>query len=84
MSDIILLPGDPGFNQTLLLSRPPGWQQVAAKNGNGAAMVEDSSTGIMKPVDEKGLEEYMYGGEYDEAEQKSQILVPIGYEYEED
>lgn len=77
----IILPGDPGFAETLLLSRPPNAKQIAEKTGIGAAMVEDSETGIMKPVDEKGLEEYMYGGEYDAALEKSQILLPIDYEY---
>lgn len=81
MSEILWLPGDKGFNETLLLSRSPEWKQVANKTGIGAAMVEDAETGIMKPVDEKGLEEYMYGGEYDAALEKSQILLPLEYEY---
>ncbi len=63
---LILLPGDEEYDLTLGTSIPPNWQQTAAKDPNGYAFVADASSGLMRPVTDVELEEYLYGGEYDE------------------
>ena len=61
----IILPGDPLFEETLLSPRPD-WQQVAARDTNTYAFVAEPGSGLMRPVTEQELDEYLYGGEYDE------------------
>ncbi|WP_036488028.1 hypothetical protein [Myxosarcina sp. GI1] len=65
MSDILYLPGDPGFNETLLTPRPD-WRHVAAKDGDTYAFVFEPGSGIARPVTQTELDEYLEGGEYDE------------------
>jgi hypothetical protein len=61
---LIMLPGDPGFNETLLTPRPD-WQDVASRDGDTYAFVVGED-GLARPVTSPELEEYMEGGEYDE------------------
>lgn len=61
MSDILLLPGDPGFNETLALSPPP-WIPDS-ETGNTFVMGAD---GLLRGADSNSLTEYLEGGEYDE------------------
>lgn len=61
----LILPGDPLFNETLM-SPPPNWGEVAARDGNFFNFVADSASGIFRAVTEAELEEYLQGGEYEE------------------
>jgi len=61
---MIILPGDPGWDWTLT-QPPPDWRNMAAKDPDGFAFVFEPS-GIMRVATSTDLEEYLYGGEYDE------------------
>ena len=65
-----MLPGSPGFDETLLIPRPD-WGEVAARDGNTYALVVGED-GLARPVTAKQLEEYLEGGEYE------QRLMQIG------
>lgn len=56
----IILPGDPGFDETLGTALPPGWEDHAC------TFVVDSQSGIMRPATPDELDDYLYGGEYQE------------------
>jgi hypothetical protein len=60
----IILPGDPEFDWTLI-TPPPDWRQAAAKDPDGFAFVVESC-GLVRVATGDDLEEYLYGGEYDE------------------
>ena len=70
-----MLPGDPGFNETLLIP-PPGWREVANRDGDTYAFVVGED-GLARPVTSSELDEYMDGGEYDER------LIQIGESIDE-
>ncbi|OLP18085.1 hypothetical protein BST81_13755 [Leptolyngbya sp. 'hensonii'] len=61
----LILPGHPLFDLTLA-SPPPNWGEVAARDGNTYALVAEPGSGIMRPATQAELEDYLYGGEYDE------------------
>ncbi len=61
----LILPGDPLFNETMLIP-PPNWGEVAARDGNTYAFVCEPGSGLMRPVTMDELDEYLDGGEYDE------------------
>ncbi|MEH2434973.1 MAG: hypothetical protein V7K25_12090 [Nostoc sp.] len=63
---LIILPGDPEFDWTLQTSIPPHWRQVAQQDPNGFAFCARAESGVLEPMTDKDLEEYLYGGEYDE------------------
>lgn len=56
--NLIITPDDPRFEETLNTRLPPG-QRIS----NHFVMGVD---GIMRHVSEEELEDYLYGGEYDE------------------
>lgn len=60
----LILPGHPLFDLTLATPRPD-WRGVAAKDEQYAFVTEPGS-GLMRPVTQADLEDYLYGGEYDE------------------
>lgn len=61
-SDILLLPGDDGFEETLTLA----WEVMYSKNH---AVAVYGSDGLIRSIqDERELREYLEGGEYDERE----------------
>ncbi|GAX37890.1 hypothetical protein [Nodularia sp. NIES-3585] len=62
---VIILPGDPAFDWTLAFP-PPDWKQTAAKDPDGFAFVVEPGSGIARVATASDLEEYLYGGEYDE------------------
>lgn len=63
---MILLPGDPGFAETLA-TPPPNWGQVAARDGSSYAYaVRPGSGGVAEAVTLTELNEFLNGGEYDE------------------
>jgi hypothetical protein len=61
----IILPGDPGFDWTLM-TPPPDWRQAAAKDPDGFAFVVEPGSGMVRLATADDLEEYLLGGEYDE------------------
>ncbi len=65
MTTRIILPGDPLFDLTLFSNLPPAWEKVAEQVGQQISFVCDES-GLMRPATPDELEDYLYGGEYDE------------------
>ena len=63
---MLILPGDPEFDQTLGRNLPPNWGQVAGQNSGCFHFVARSGSGILEPVGAQDLEEYLEGGEYEE------------------
>ncbi len=61
----LILPGNPLFDITLLTPRPD-WQDKASADGDTYAFVVDADNGLTRPATSQELEEYLYGGEYDE------------------
>ena len=61
----LILPGNPLFDITLLTPRPD-WREKANADGDTYAFVFDADSGLTRPVTNQELEEYLYGGEYDE------------------
>jgi len=62
---MLILPGHPLFDLTLATARPPGWADHS-HDGEGVAMVVDPDSGLMRPANAKEVDEYVWGGEYDE------------------
>lgn len=62
----LILPGDPEFDETLGTSLPPGWEKVADKINQACTFVVDPHSGIMRPATPDELDDYLYGGEYQE------------------
>jgi hypothetical protein len=73
---MLILPGTPEFDHTLGRNLPPNWQAVSAQNGGSYHFVARSGSGILELVDDRALEEYLEGGEYEER------LIEIGDEDE--
>ncbi|NJR41148.1 MAG: hypothetical protein HC781_22780 [Leptolyngbyaceae cyanobacterium CSU_1_4] len=63
---MLILPGNPEFDQTLGRNLPPNWGAVAAQNSGCFHFVARAGSGILEPVGEQELEEYLHGGEYDQ------------------
>ncbi len=61
----LILPGNPLFDITLLTPRPD-WREKANADGDTYAFVVDADSGLSRPATSQELEEYLYGGEYDE------------------
>ena len=61
-----MLPSDEDFNAILHSSPPPGSDWVDSQK----IFVADYESGLLKQVDSNGLDEYLWGGEYDA------VLVP--------
>lgn len=85
MSDsesLLLLPGDPGFDDILGRTLPCDWEAVAAQNsGEYAFVCRADQGGIMQAVSVQEATEYAFGGEYDEvlAQQGEDDFVEDGY-----
>jgi hypothetical protein len=63
---MLILPGDPEFDATLGRNLPPNWGAFASQNAGCCHFVARSGSGILEPVSEKDLQEYVEGGEYEE------------------
>lgn len=57
----LILPGHPVFYLTLGTSLPIGWESSGFTD-----FVVDANSGLLRPVGQKDLDDYIYGGEYDE------------------
>lgn len=66
MSNLIY-PNHPDFYQILHSCPPPGWRENLEGNFSGAFAVRNDSL-LIQPLSESELQEYLYGGEYDELE----------------
>jgi len=63
----LILPGTPLFESTLHSTLPPGWDQnVSCDFANAFAVRHES--GLLEAMTVQELNDYLYGGEYDELE----------------
>lgn len=62
----LILPGDPEFDFCLGAILPPNWKQAPTVESGGHAFVARAGSGILQPVTEQELDDYLYGGEYEE------------------
>lgn len=62
----LILPGDPEFDETLGIALPPGWEDYANHLGEACSFVVDPHSGLMRPASPEELDDYLYGGEYEE------------------
>lgn len=62
---MLILPGDPLFDVTLDTAIRPDACQYRNPDNGGIYMVK-SENGLMRPATASELQEYLYGGEYDE------------------
>ena len=62
----LILPGDPLFDRTLAMTPPANWREIAARTTGEFAFIMRSDSGLMEPVSHRELDEYLYGGEYEE------------------
>ncbi|MDG2614707.1 hypothetical protein P7L53_00480 [Thermoleptolyngbya sichuanensis XZ-Cy5] len=65
-SSPIILPGDPEFDWTLATAFPPDWRAVADRIGDYCTFVASPGSGLLRPATPGELEDYLWGGEYDE------------------
>jgi hypothetical protein len=65
-SRLIILPGDPEFDWTLATSIPPDWKDISRVDPDGFGFAAAPDSGIFRPLSSIDLEDYLYGGEYDE------------------
>lgn len=64
----LILPDNPLFDETLATAPPPNWREYAATSGDGNAVgfVADASSGVLRPANWNDIEDYVWGGEWDE------------------
>ena len=62
---MIILPGHPLFDITLA-TPPPDWRYKQERTCEPLNFVKDSVTGIFRTANPEELDDYLYGGEYDE------------------
>lgn len=65
---MLILPGDPLFQFTLDTAPPPGWQHNPF--GEEMCLVKDLESGLLRPATIAEAEEYIWGGELDEVDEK--------------
>lgn len=63
---MLILPGEPEFDETLATTLPPDWQFLAGANGDDYGFVVDADSGLIRVENSAGIREYLRGGEYDE------------------
>lgn len=61
----IILPDHPLFDLTLA-TPPPDWVVKQSVQSQPVSFVKDATTGIFRTASQKELEDYLWGGEYDE------------------
>lgn len=61
---MLILPGDPGFYETLA-TPPPGWRNQIPSSNNAYFIVRQGCN-LLQPVSEQEYLEYVEGGEFDE------------------
>lgn len=68
---LLILPDHPEFFPTLQAA-PFFWQEIQRDKCETISYVLDSESGLLRPVQEKDLEEYILGGELDEVIQQQE------------
>jgi hypothetical protein len=65
MEPLIMVPGDPGFQEILGMALPPGWRGERDRHSGDFAFIADHETGLLRPCSFEELDEYIEGGEYE-------------------
>ena len=65
MSDYLILPGMPDFDDTIATIMPFDWREIAEKH-NDFTFIARSSSGLLEAVPNAQAIDYLYGGEYDQ------------------
>lgn len=66
---LLLLPGDPGFDDILGQSLPENWEQEAHRRGGDFCFVaRHDKGGVLEMVSTAQATEYAWGGEWDEVD----------------
>ena len=69
---MLILPGHPLYEPTLLMARRPDYLEVENRTGEQACFIAEES-GLLRPATHSEMYDYLYGGEYDE------VMVANGY-----
>lgn len=69
MQKMIILPGDPLFDLTLG-TLPPDWKEHRGKADHFAFVVRPGSGGLLEPVFNTDLDEYLEDGEFEARSQE--------------
>lgn len=62
---MLILPGNPLFNETLACI-PPNWREKQSQCVGNVSFVAEPNSGLLRPVTPQELKDYVYGGEYEE------------------
>jgi len=62
---MLILPGDPEFDISLS-ALPPNWKDITHAYSGQVAFVADADTGILRPANIREMDDYLYGGEYED------------------
>lgn len=74
-SSLLILPGDPGFYETLGRSLPVGYEQERDRlNGEICYVADYENGGVLRAVSVHEATEYAYGGEWDAMEEYNEIM----------
>lgn len=65
MSEWLILPGMPDFDETIAHIMPFDWRNIADKY-NDFQFIARSGSGLLEAVSNNQATEYLYGGEYDQ------------------
>ncbi|MFE4108565.1 hypothetical protein [Almyronema epifaneia] len=68
----LILPGTPEYNLTLSTALPPDWVEAANRLAGEYYFVAEAESGLLRPASADELEEYIYGGEYEERLENSE------------
>jgi hypothetical protein len=63
---LIIYPGDPEFDMWMYSALPPDWKAYADTINQQCFFVAASDSGLLRPASRQELDEYLYGGEYDD------------------
>lgn len=74
---MLILPGNPLYEATLLLARRPDYIEVENRTNEQACFIAEES-GLLRPASHAEMYDYMYGGEYDEVMWNNGYMDPSG------
>ncbi len=63
---MLILPGDPLFEETLALAKRPDWREIAAKDQGVAFCAMPGEGGLLTPLSWEETQEYLDGGAWEE------------------
>jgi hypothetical protein len=64
--DYLIFPGDPEFDLWMYRQLPPDWRAYSDKLSQQCFFVASVDSGLLRPASRDELDDYLYGGEYDE------------------